>query len=197
MKTINEIYEENKNRPSDINEHLESLYQLALECQTIAEFGVRRVVSTYAFAKARPKKLICVDIVKDEGVDEFLYQCKNENISAEFYLHDSRTLEFEDVDLIFIDTLHNYLQLKQELAHLGNKAKKYLAFHDTVTFGYKDEFPEPHVQSHMGLIPAIEEFLEQNPHWKKKYVKTNCNGLTVLERSVVDIKYPSQTLIAN
>jgi hypothetical protein len=40
MKTINEIYEERKNTPSDINEHLESLYELALECRTIAEFVV-------------------------------------------------------------------------------------------------------------------------------------------------------------
>jgi len=34
----------------------------------------------------------------------------------------------------------------------------------------------------VGLKPAIDEFLQQNSHWKVKEVFTNNNGLTILER---------------
>lgn len=183
--TIEKEYKKRCLYPSDINEHLPVLHELAKECKTIAEFGVRTVVSTYALACARPEKLICVDYVKHEfNVDIFLELCKNENINVEFYEHDSRTFEMENVDLIFIDTKHNYLQLKQELEHLGNKANKYLVFHDTITFGHKDEFTEKNPDQHQGLVPAIKQFLDSNPHWKEQKTYTNCNGLTILERSV-------------
>lgn len=183
MSKINEIYISKINTPSDINEHMTTLYEFSLKCKTIAEFGVSNVVSSYAFANSRPEKLICVDIVKNNyEVDNFLSLCEDENINAEFYEHDSRTFKMENVDLIFIDTKHNYLQLKEELNNLGNKSNKYLIFHDTITFGQKDEFPEFPPQSHTGLMPAIKEFLSENSNWKEVCTYSNNNGLTILER---------------
>lgn len=169
--------------PSDINEHLPTLFDIASQCKTVAEFGVRCVVSSYALAKARPEKLILVDTVKQVSyVDKFLAICKTENINAEFFEHDSRTFEMDNVDFIFIDTKHNYYQLKQELEHLGNKANKFLAFHDTITFGSTDEMPDENSREKQGLTLAIDEFLNINPHWKEKVTYTNNNGLTILER---------------
>ena len=39
-----------KNQKSDINEHLETLKNLASECDTVVEFGVRWMVSIVALA---------------------------------------------------------------------------------------------------------------------------------------------------
>ena len=69
---LNYYYTELCNSSSDINEHLPTLTELSKECNTIVEFGVRNVVSTFAFAVAKPNKLICVDIVKSYNVDHFL-----------------------------------------------------------------------------------------------------------------------------
>lgn len=178
---IEYFYNKRCSEKSDINEHLPTLYNLAKECKTIAEFGVRTVVSSFAFAYAKPEKLICVDIEKHPNIDIFIDLCKNENIETEFYLCDSRKFELDPVDLIFIDTLHTYSQLKEELEVLGNKAKKYLVFHDTITFGHANEH-NIDTGEKTGLVPAISDFLKQNKNWKEYKTYTNNNGLTILSK---------------
>lgn len=194
IHSIGTMYQLKCQQKSDINEHLPTLYSLALDCNTIAEFGVRGVVSTYAFAHARPKRLICVDISKNNSIDIFLHQCRNENIQAEFHICDSRSFEMDPVDMIFIDTLHTYSQLKAELNKLGNKALKYLVFHDTVTYATADEQyvysgvnssengDNQDAPNKTGLVAAILEFMSENPHWTEKFTSVNNNGLTVLQR---------------
>ncbi len=62
MKTLLQEYLERCRQPSDINEHLPTIYKYAKLCDSVAEFGVRDVVSTYALAAALPKRLVGVDI---------------------------------------------------------------------------------------------------------------------------------------
>jgi len=52
-------------------------------------------------------------------------------IDFEFVLGNDLELSLPDYDLIFIDTEHEYDQLKKELFIYGDKAKKFLVFHDT------------------------------------------------------------------
>ena len=70
-------------------------------------------------------------------------------------------------DLLFIDTIHSYEQLSQELKLHSPHTTKYIIMHDTV-------IPE--------MQKAIREFLIANPDWKPKEVFDNNNGLTVLQR---------------
>ena len=56
--------------PSDINEHLPTLYELARECPHVTEMGTRTGVSTLAFLCAQPKKLVCYDRVRFPQVDQ-------------------------------------------------------------------------------------------------------------------------------
>ena len=84
--------------------------------------------------------------------------------------------------------MHSQQQLRDELKLHGNAARKYLAFHDTHTYGGRDEQrdwaenPNRKAIAGQGLMSAIIDFLIANPHWDFKMHKTNCNGLTVLER---------------
>jgi len=181
MSTIAIKYEEKKNTPSDINEHLEVLYKYAKECNTIAEFGVRDVVSSYALAHAHPKKLICVDIKTNPNVDEFIKICANENINMRFDIADTTTYELENVDMLFIDTLHTFTQLTKELNLHHSKVNKYIAFHDTISYGYMNE-DDRLTGKDCGLVPAIKNFLRENKNWIEKETYPNNNGLTIIER---------------
>lgn len=195
MDTVEEFYGQLCRSPSDINEHLPTLKKYAEECEHITEMGVRWVVSTYAFANAKPKHFISIDIrhpsepewnsVWSSGkrLNDIQNYCSNNNIDYKFILADTTKLEIEQTDLLFIDTLHTYNQLKQELELHGNKATKYLIFHDTTNFRHRNEDDSPEIDGKKGIYPAIEEFLIKNTHWSIHEEYTNCNGLMILKRN--------------
>lgn len=163
--------------PSDINEHLPALAKLASECETVTEMGVRHHVSTFAFIEGNPKKLTCIDIahptsyVHQGGVqshEKVLNLCKEKGIDFDFILASTLEIEIEPTDLLFIDTLHTGEQLRQELKLHADKAKKYIAFHDTVSCA--DE-----------LMPVINEWLAEGK-WKIKEHYMYNNGVLIAER---------------
>ena len=51
MNIINENFQKAKTIRSDINEHIDTLYKYAKECEHITECGTRAVVTSWAFAK--------------------------------------------------------------------------------------------------------------------------------------------------
>lgn len=184
---IRDNYYQSCKNPSDINEHLPVLYDLAKECSHITEMGVRSVVSTWAFMYRNPIKLIGIDLHIHPNIDEALKVYPK----WEFIQADTLKIDIEATDLLFIDTLHIYSQLKKELFKHGNKAKKYIVLHDTTTYGTIDEptdWQTPEIMENYkqeekkGLIPAIEEFLNKNKEWYIYRQYVNNNGLTILKR---------------
>ena len=187
--------------PSDINEHLPTLYKYAKDCKHITECGVRDVVSSYAFASAlkekQPNKLILVDPEFSSRVPIFLDECENENVSAAYYNESDLECPLEQTDLLFIDTWHIYGQLKRELARWSTYVNKYIILHDTEVDGVLgesvrngDNIPELAAKFNMpaeeiakGLWPAVEEFLASNSGWKLAEKFENNNGLTILSRT--------------
>ncbi len=177
--SIQEIYEQKCNENTDIFQHLPTLKEYAEKCDTIVELGVRSIVSTWAFLAGKPKKLFSVDnqfpwYYKDydsEGCDlELVYwSAQEQGTHFEFILHDSITVDLPVVDLMFFDTIHTYYQLLDELMAHGHRVEKYLIFHDTET--YKKE-----------LMPAIKEYMKDNPQWVVEKEFKNNNGLLILKR---------------
>jgi hypothetical protein len=191
MSVIQQIFKEYCSIPqghSDISEHLPALYFFAKQCKTITELGVRQAISSYAFASARPEKYTCIDIKEYSGFTALIQRCKDEGINIIPQIADSRTVELEPTDLLFIDTLHTYAQLTIELNKHHSKVNKYIILHDTVTYSFTDDYidygTDPNLQSegHTGLIPAIFNFLDSNRDWKHLKTYPNNNGLTVLTR---------------
>lgn len=169
-----------KTTPSDINENVYILNQLAKECSHVTEMGVRTGVSTRAFL-ATDVRLVSYDVVLDSEVGKLFQLAKQKGKSVDYVKADVLKIEIEETDLLFIDTLHTYEQLKQELELHADKSRKYLVFHDTYTFGLKGEDR----RDNRGLLTAIIEFMIQHPQWRFKIHKVNNNGLTVLERTSI------------
>jgi len=192
MEKINLIYESQCNIPSDINEHLPTILKYAKECKHITEMGVRWVSSTWPLLLSNPKKMISYDIVRHPKIEEVIDLSKNYNIDYQFIQSDVLTIEIEETELLFIDTLHTYNQLVCELDIHSDKCSKYIILHDTTSFGEVDEMIYEHASNEIknietkkqGLWNAVLDFLdtEKGKFWEIKERFTNNNGLTILER---------------
>lgn len=171
---------------SDINEHIPTIVRYGKECKHITEMGVRGIVSTWGWLHSKPETLVCYDL-QDPGIwggnlNEVRETAQANGVNFIFHQANVLEIEIEETDLLFIDTLHTYTQLSQELKLHANKARKYICFHDTTSFEFSDECGNvPGAKNH-GLWPAIEEFLQENPNWILKERYTNNNGFTILER---------------
>jgi len=195
-----------KNSIKDICHYMEILRGYAEKCDHITEFGINQVNSTWAFLVTKPKKLVSVDKdlhhnpIKDGGI--IPEECKYDNVKTNVWLDSASELAaienidfeviegwtadahtaslladipvdtipvvIEQTDLLFIDTLHTYDCLSRELELHGDKVNKYIIFHDTVLFS--------------GIVPAIDEFLENNKEWKRDRVEHSTPGLTVIKK---------------
>lgn len=176
--------------PSDINENLPILYELSKECNHVTEMGVRTGCSTRAFLNT-DVVLRSYDLEKDDYVNQLFESAKKVGKDVDYTEANVLDIEIEETDLLFIDTWHNYDQLTEELKKHSSKVRKYLAFHDTHSYGIHGEecsnscagnIVTGYKEKPMGLLPSIIEFMVQNPEWKFKIYKTNNNGLTVLEK---------------
>lgn len=157
----------------DIGEHLPTLKLISADKHVI-ELGVRGIVSTWAFLAGEPASLLSVDIKhpKEYGGDLSLVEklAEEAGIPFRFQLEDSLKIDLPSCDILFIDTLHTYDQLLEELKLHSNKAKEYIVMHDT----NPKEFPE--------MQDAISDFLSAHPEWKYHSEWLNNHGLMILKR---------------
>lgn len=169
---------------NDIYFHLPVLRDLASRGERVVEFGTRRGYSTVALILSEAK-VTTIDIAKWDNIDDLITRSRAFGYNVEFIQASSLEIEIDECDMIFIDTFHSATQLERELAKHADKAKKYIALHDTYTYW---EVSEPayegmgEVACGRGLRYAIEPFLANNPEWKVMYKTDENNGLTVLER---------------
>lgn len=170
----------------DISAHLPMLELLASRCGHVTEFGTRTAYSTTAFlagllrSKTAERKLICYDIVRTQQVDELMSAIFVEENPPQFEFRLGSTvdpnLKIEKTDLLFIDTLHSYQQVKNELKQ-ATQVNRYIVFHDTFT-----DWDESLDCGGVGIGPAITEFLELNTQWQMVYRVEFNHGLIVLEK---------------
>ena len=165
--------------PSDINEHLSYLYGLAKRCDSVVELGVRDGKSTTAFLLAGIK-LRSYDLEIDPNVTDLFKEASGIGQDVQYIQGNTWDITIDACDLLFIDTLHTYTQLKRELQLHGNFASRYIVFHDIQSYGAIGEDGKP------GLMGAILEFIRDNQWWTVKEVFTNNNGLLVLTRFGVE-----------
>lgn len=81
----------------------------------------------------------------------------DEQKDFEFRIADTREVEIEETDFLFIDTRHVADCLIKELERSAPKVRKYIAFHDTTTFAIKGE-----TEGHDGLKKAMDQYMNWN-----------------------------------
>lgn len=171
--------------PSDINQHMPLLKEIAMQCEHITEFGVRNVVSTYAFLEGTPKTLVCYDIKASPQITPALKLAEQMGVKLHYKVIDVLKADIAETDFLFEDTLHTYEQVKKVLELHAAKVRKFIGFHDVTIFGLKDETGGEHTKQ--GILPAIFEFLQDHPEWSiYRYMwggdpKFN-NGILILKK---------------
>lgn len=194
MEEIKKMYDASISNPNgmgciDIHEHMPVLVKYGEECGHITEMGVRGGASTIALLISNPKKMISYDIQSTPQI-EYIMKFSRE-LNHEFIVADCLTVDIEKTELLFIDTLHTYNQLIDELKRHENQVEKFIILHDTTTFGRIDEGIYNHASSLIknkptnkhGLRTAMEDFLIENKNWEIFEDLTNNNGLTILKRN--------------
>jgi len=164
-------------RPSDIRGHLNYLYRLASTVEHITEFGTRSGQSTAAFLYAKPQRLRCYDLDRAGTIATFEAAAREGGVDFMFQQADVLKIDIEPSDLLFIDTWHTGEQVAEELRLHGGRARRYLVFHDTETYGHRGE-----TEADSGMWPPIAAFVRQNPQWRLLHHFQHDNGLTVLMR---------------
>ena len=181
MKNITDYFFDAINTPSDVSEHIQTLYSFAKKCRHVTEFGFRTGVSTWALLATIPKTLVSYDIFPCY-FSEHARIAKELNVDFSGCVGNTLSITIADTDLLFIDTLHNYAQLYAELMrhHANVNQGGCIIMHDTHTFGKTDE--SGFSNGPQGLQQAISDFCRQHTEWSVCYHTNVNNGLTVLQR---------------
>ena len=154
---------------SDIFEHVPVLHNLAKECDSVTELGVRTGISTRGFLCLDNIRLRSYDLYKDEYVDTLFEKAKTLGRDVEYIVGDSLTIEIEPTDMMFVDTDHTYMQVTKELELHASKVRKYIGFHDTDVYASE-------------VLAAVVNFMLKNREWQFHYFTKRNNGLTVIKR---------------
>ena len=182
-----------QDKTSDMWFHFDVLSAIAHNCDSIVELGVRGIISTWplmyglANSNARlidhidhrkltmlsTKKLVSYDVNDPSqyggNINEVYEIAKENEVNFEFKQESTLETEINECHAIFFDTDHTYEQLSQELKLHASKAHRYLIFHDTTELGKL-------------LVPAINEFLEDNIEWSILKIVNECHGLVILAK---------------
>jgi hypothetical protein len=159
---------------ADMRPHMHQLRDLAAECTTACEFGVRSGNSTAA---------ILAGLAKNGGGKLWSFdmnppQCAfPETGGVQWVFEQANTATLPVIppcDLLFIDTLHTGPQVAAELQH-ARSVRRYIAFHDVVMFGWQGEGGD-------GILPAIFDFLAEDDQWKVHAFFPSTWGMLVLRR---------------
>ena len=141
------------------------------ECESYTEFGIMQGPTLALACLCGMLKIRAYDINLgwyNKAANLFNQYTDNNNIDFEVNEENTLTCTIEPSDLLYIDSRHEYKHLKRELARHAPKIKKYIVMHDTTGR------PE--------LIPAIDEFLKDNPCWKKITECTESVGFMTIAR---------------
>lgn len=189
--SVEAFYRDQLTQPRAITAHLPRLLDLASLCDTVVEFGVKKGASSSALILGAREKVSSWDIFATSAA---MVLKRLAGAKWDYTIDDSRLAQFTQCDLLFIDSLHTYDHLSYELLAHAHKAKRFLVFHDTITFGsigangetgrwsWEPVLGQSVPSQHLGIRPAIDNLMMQDRSWAIRDHFTDSHGLLVLER---------------
>lgn len=172
--TAAELFDVAARYPSDINEHLPLLRELAAECKTVTEFasGHATIGLIAGIVDGKGKLTSYHHTYRKEAPE--LYRLAGGAEHFEFVTGDSSKADIAPTEMLFIDTESTAPRLLTELNKHYEKVSKYVVVHRTDTYGEHGSDGGP------GLRPAIRQFLKTHKAWFVYRSLTSNNGLMVL-----------------
>jgi hypothetical protein len=185
---------------SDIYEHVPVLQELASQCATVTELGLRGMNSTWgllmglANSSSPARSYLGIDIAPPVAHSLNLARrlAQSNDIDFQFIQGNDMHLDIQPTELLFIDTLHTYCHLTYELEKFSPFVSKYIVMHDTSEpwgeaddneyRGNFEEYPPFYDHNKRGLWPAVVDFLDRHPEWVLQERRLNNHGLTTLRR---------------
>ncbi len=205
---------------TDISRHMETLFNYARKSRSVLELGSRQSLSTVALAcgladqDCPNRRLDVVDLDPIDSAFVPIVEAVCRFNEVECNLHPKTNdlafpVQERSWDMVFIDSLHCYGQLRRELHRYAPHVRKYIALHDTVSWGERGEGPSllrtykvsreamaasitqaypamgPCAPEELdeGLCKAVDEFLAARPdEWVVDYSTPFGHGLMVLKR---------------
>ncbi len=195
LNAYREVLQYSTTHPSDISQHLPAIFCHAVfnEPKVIIEAGIRGGASTVPLYKAlqlTEGKLVGID--KDRQSGNVYTELNDPRISFRhmndliFCKFSSKVLGGKKMDVVFIDTSHEYEHTKQEIQAFVPLLSKngMLIFHDSnwspglsgVTSALKEFFIPFDETKYQDLCFSKNEITWHMIHYP------NCNGLTVLKK---------------
>jgi len=161
-----------KSNPRDLDKHLDKIAEYAAKCDHVTEVTHRRE-STVALLAARKK--VCSYQSEHDPLIGRLIDIFPTKLDAKLVKIDSPPQLVEETELLFLDTVGTYDRLKVELFLYTPKVSRYIIIHDTQVYAEKGEYG-----GSRGLLPALREFMREQPEWSVIYHTTEQYGLTVI-----------------
>lgn len=184
------LYHEHVERKTAISAHLPRLRALASDCHSVTEFGVKKGASSVAMLLGA-NRVTSYDIIETPDARRLQMIAGDR---WDYRIQDSREATPDRCDMLFIDSLHTYAQVKAELDRHARWVGRYLVFHDTITFGSigADGESGRHLWAYqpgqmvpreaLGIRPAIDELMVEDDSWRILVHYTDSHGLLVLYR---------------
>lgn len=174
--TLDSLYAVLCSMPRDLDQHLPDLRNLASKCAHVTEISKRRE-STVALLAGRPASLVSFQKERDTVVNRAHTYAAKEDVDAAIYerkAHQPWPQEIEETELLFIDDEHRAAVLREQLARLAPSVTRWIVLHDTQTHG------ETGTDGGPGLLPALRDYMRDNPRWSVISHNDKQHGLTVI-----------------
>lgn len=166
--------------PRDLNEHLPTLAEFAAKCRHVTEFSGRRESAVGLLAGVHRNNGLLVSYnTESDRLLGLLGAAFPRN--AKIFPVDSPAMPtIEETDLLFLDTMHNFDRVTEELNKFAPKTHHYIVLHDTTSYGQGGD------NGGAGLWEAMRQFMDKNSEWFICYHTDRQYGLTVLSKDPAD-----------
>ncbi len=172
--------------------HLPWLRALGNSLSDVIEFGVKGGASSSAWLLGA-EHVTSYDIVSTVEARQ-LEQLAQSRWT--YRIQSSLEAPVQECDLLFIDSLHTFAQCDAELRRHADLVRRYLVFHDTLTFGsvgadgesgrqlwdYRTHRGESVPETALGIRPAIDQLMMRDSSWRVGNHHLDSHGLLTLER---------------